>query len=295
MSSIRSEECESNPESQVAAGALAARPPAGVGGGRAPLGWKARMLLAFSVIWLAPTVACGSFAPRPTPTPSPPATAILPPLAGAATTEAPAVATSFVVQDSATPTAALVVTDTTPVEGAAPPAAPAPAGGAILTAGQPARVTAPNGLNMRSAPTSAGTLILQLATGQKVTLLEGPTQAEGYTWWKVDSGDGQSGWVAQGDQETAWLSAQIGAPQAVNRSPRVGERVIISADLSVRATPGSDATLLTRIGPNTQMTVLAGPQSASGLNWYQVRSDDGTVEGWVAEGDGESRWVSPME
>ncbi len=43
------------------------------------------------------------------------------------------------------------------------------------------------------------------------------------------------------------------------------------------------------------MTVLAGPQSASGLNWYQVRSDDGTVEGWVAEGDGETRWVSPLE
>jgi len=274
-------------------GAHAATALAGVGTRRAPLGWKARLLLAFSAIWLAPAVACGSFAPRPTPTPSPPPTAFLPNVAGAGTAEAPSASTPFVVQDPATPAAAIVVTNTAPVD-AAPPV-PAPAGSSVLAAGQPARVTAPNGLNMRSAPTSAGTLILQLATGQKVTLLEGPTQAEGYTWWRVDGGDGQSGWVAQGDQETVWLSAQVGAPQAVNRAPRVGERVIISADLSVRATPGSDATLLTRISPNTQMTVLAGPQSASGLNWYQLRSDDGTVEGWVAEGDGESRWVSPME
>lgn len=259
---------------------------------RQPLGWKARVLLAFAVLWMAPAVACGSFAPRPTPTPSPPATAFLPPSADAATAQAPAVATVLVVQDPATPTVANVVTDTAPV--AATPPTPVPATG-VLAVGQPARVTAPNGLNMRSAPSSAGTLILQLATGQKVTLLEGPTQAEGFTWWRVDGGTGQTGWVAQGDQETEWLSAQVGAPQAVNRAPRVGERVTISADLSVRATPGSDATLLTRIGPGTQMTVLAGPQSASGLNWFQVRSDDGTIEGWVAEGDGESRWVSPME
>lgn len=264
---------------------------------RTPLGWKARLLLAVSVIWLAPTIACGSFAPRPTPTPSPPATPFLPPSANA-TNEAATAATPFVVVDPPTATPLLPITEATPVDGAAVPTAapaPAPAGGSVLAAGQEARITAPNGLNMRSAPSSAGTLVIQLATGQKVTVLEGPTDAEGYTWWRVDGGNGQTGWVAQGDQETVWLSAQVGEPQAVNRAPRVGERVIISADLSVRATPGSDATLLTRIGPNTQMTVMAGPQSASGLNWYQVRSDDGTIEGWVAEGDGETRWVSPME
>lgn len=260
-----------------------------------PLGWQARVLLAFAVIWLAPTLACGSFAPRPTPTPSPPATPFLPPVAGTTGDAATPASTPLIVKDPATPTPLLPIVQATPADAAAPTPAPAPLAGTVLAAGQPARVTAPNGLNMRSAPTAAGTLVVQLATGARVTVLEGPTDAEGFTWWKVDGGNGQSGWVAQGDAETVWLSAQVGEPQAVNRSPRVGERVIISADLSVRATPGSDATLLTRIGPNTQMTVLAGPQSASGLNWYQVRSDDGTVEGWVAEGDGETRWVSPME
>ena len=261
-----------------------------------PLGWKARVLLAFAVIWLAPSVACGSFAPRPTPTPSPPATPFLPPVAGVTGDASTPASTPLIVQDPATPTPLLPIVQATPADAsAAPTPAPAPLAGTVLAAGQPARVTAPNGLNMRSAPTAAGTLVVQLATGARVTVLEGPTDAEGFTWWKVDGGNGQSGWVAQGDAETVWLSAQVGEPQAVNRSPRVGERVIISADLSVRATPGSDATLLTRVGPNTQMTVLAGPQSASGLNWYQVRSDDGTVEGWVAEGDGASRWVSPME
>ncbi len=216
---------------------------------RDALGWQARVLLALSVIWLAPTVACGSFAPRPSPTPSPPATPILAPATGETPVVGAPTAAALVVQDPPTPTPLLPVVVEPPADGAAPPAAPAPAGGTVLAAGQPARVTAPNGLNMRSAPTSAGTLIVQLGTGAKVTVLEGPTEAEGFTWWKVDGGNGQSGWVAQGDAETVWLSAQVGEPQAVNRVPRVGERVIISTDLSVRATPGSDATLLTRWVP----------------------------------------------
>ncbi len=32
--------------------------------------WKLRALFAFSLLWVGPTLACGSFAPRPTPTPT---------------------------------------------------------------------------------------------------------------------------------------------------------------------------------------------------------------------------------
>jgi hypothetical protein len=167
--------------------------------------------------------------------------------------------------------------------------------GNVLAAGAPARVTAPNGLNMRTLSSAAGTLIVQLATGARVTVLEGPVEAEGFTWWRVDNGAGQTGWVADGDGETVWLSPQVGEPQAVDRSPRVGDRVTVSTQLSIRATPGTGATLLTQVNPNSQFTVLAGPQSADGLVWFQLRSDDGATEGWAAEGDGTTRWISPLE
>jgi uncharacterized protein YgiM (DUF1202 family) len=268
------------------------------------LGWQARILLALSVLWLAPTVACGSFAPRPTPTPTiaAPVTVTDPGVA-----QAPTPTTALVIQDPPTPTSAIVLTATAPTTAAAASTpTPVPLGGTGgLGPGVAAFIAAPNGLNMRQAPSAGGALIVQLGTGQTVTVTEGPTEADGFTWWRVDAGNGQSGWVAQGDSETVWLTPANAAgprnpnPQPINRAPRVGDRVVVSqaaGQLSVRATPGTDANLLTHIDAGSQFTVLAGPQQADGFNWYQIRSDDGTVQGWVAEGDGAgTRWLSPLE
>lgn len=260
----------------------------------------ARILLCLSVIWMLPTLACGSFAPRPTPTPTMVITPTLPGLSGESTPEPPATPTPLlVIQEQPTPLPAVPFTGTSAITATTATTSAAPTGGSVLAVGQPARITAPNGLNLRTTPSSGGTLLMQLATGGRVTILEGPTQAEGFTWWKVDDGGGNSGWVAQGDSETEWLSPQMGAPQAVNRAPRVGERVTISMGqgglLSVRATPGTGATLITQVNPGAEFTVLAGPQSADGLTWFQIRSDDGQIEGWAADGDGTDRWISPLE
>jgi hypothetical protein len=68
-----------------------------------------------------------------------------------------------------------------------------------------------------------------------------------------------------------------------------------TGELSVRVTPGTDAQLVTRVALGQQFTVMGGPQEASGYTWYQIRSDDGAVEGWAADGDGTERWLSPLE
>jgi uncharacterized protein YgiM (DUF1202 family) len=222
---------------------------------------------------------------------------------------APQATPAFVVQDPITP-ATVPITTPVPLNPVAPvadatPSTPPTGGGSGLAPGAAALVTAPNGLNLRQTASSAGTLIIQLATGKTVTVLEGPSQADGFTWWRVDAGDGQSGWVAQGDSETVWLTPASGATapvranaQPVDRTPRVGERVVVNqaaGELSVRTTPGVDSTLITRVGAGTQYTVLAGPQQADELTWFQVRSDDGSILGWAAEGDGTIRWLSPLE
>ncbi|NJN83077.1 MAG: SH3 domain-containing protein [Caldilineaceae bacterium] len=176
---------------------------------------------------------------------------------------------------------------------------PTPPPGSVLAVGQPARVTAPAGLNLRDNATSSGRLILQLGTGVLVNIVEGPVSAEDFTWWKLDDRQGNIGWAADGDGETEWLSPQLGDPQPVNRSPRVGDRISVTTDpgqqLSIRAIPGTDGPLVTRANPGQEFTVLAGPQTANGFVWYQIRSDDGGVEGWAAEGDANKRWLSPFE
>jgi hypothetical protein len=157
-------------------------------------------------------------------------------------------------------------------------------------------VTAPGGLNYRESPSANAALIGQFGTGILVTILEGPVTADNFTWWRIDDRQGNSGWAAEGDGSTEWLSPQVGVPQEVDRAPRVGDRVVVStAQLSVRATPGTNGTLVVRVDPGQEFTVLAGPQSADGLNWYQIRSDSGNIEGWAADGDGTTRWLSPLE
>jgi uncharacterized protein YgiM (DUF1202 family) len=250
--------------------------------------WRLRALLAVSLIWLGPTLACGSFAPRPTPTPTPPPadTAVAEP-----PTETPVISLS----NTPVPVA---VTEAVATEAPTATFTATPVPGTALSIGQPARVVAPDGLNMRDQPTSSGQLLLLLPSNQRVTVLEGPTEAEGFRWWRVDDGGGNVGWVAESDGETEWLSPRMGESQPVDRSPRVGDRVQVTmstGDLSVRVTPGTDAQLVTRVAQGQQFTVMGGPQEASGYTWYQIRSDDGSVEGWAADGDGTDRWLSPLE
>ena len=255
-----------------------------------------RLLLALSLLWLLPALACGSFAPRPAPTPTASTSdSFFPTTTETAGVGEPEAGTEPILQVTPAPpqptnTIALAPTATftaTPVPGTA------------LQSGQPARVTAPAGLNMRSDPTSSASLLLQLGTGQRVTVVDGPVSADNFTWWRVDDGQGNVGWVAERDATTEWLSPQLGEAQPVNRAPRLNDRVVVTmpsgGQLSIRALPGSDAPLLVRGNNGQQFTVLDGPQSAGGFTWYRIRSDDGQIEGWAADGDGTTRWLSPLE
>ncbi len=248
-------------------------------------------LLAFSLIWLVPVLACGSFQPRPTPTPPPvvsestqPAAIVSAPLP----TDTPAI----VIEPTPEPTPELLPTDT-----------PVPVQGGTLTVGTKARVSAPGGLNLRQTANTNAQLITRLGSGLVVDVLEGPTAGEGYIWWRIDDGKGNVGWAVQGDGGDEWLSPAattgVVATQPVNRAPRVGDRVRVTMDnngqLSLRTTPGTNAQLVTRVNSGAEFTVLAGPQSVNGFIWFQIRSDDGQTQGWAADGNNSIRWLSPLE
>ena len=71
--------------------------------------------------------------------------------------------------------------------------------GAELAAGCPAWVTRAGGLQlrMRSAPAiAADNIVARLPIGTEMTLEEGPQSADGFSWWRVTTEGGSSGWVA---------------------------------------------------------------------------------------------------
>ena len=238
-------------------------------------------LLVISLLWLGPILACGSFQPRPTPTRE------LPVAAPAQDTPVP---------DLPTPTVA-PPTAPSPTETAVPSPTPTVFVRNPLTIGEPARITVAGGLNVREQPTVRSPAVTLLAQGKRIIVLEGPVSSDGYIWWKVDDSQGTVGWVAGGQGIDDWISPNAGEVRPIDRSPVIGDRVIVTlnGELTVRALPGVGSTIVARARTSQTFTVVAGPQAADGYFWYQIRSDDGEVEGWAADGIEGERWLSPLE
>jgi len=56
--------------------------------------------------------------------------------------------------------------------------------------------TGAGGLNLRESATTRSKAVDQVADGTVLTVLEGPQQADSYTWWKVRTPEGTEGWAA---------------------------------------------------------------------------------------------------
>jgi uncharacterized protein YgiM (DUF1202 family) len=50
-------------------------------------------------------------------------------------------------------------------------------------------------LNVRESPALSAAILEKLPDGVAITLLEGPLDAEGYTWWRIATPGGIEGWV----------------------------------------------------------------------------------------------------
>ena len=256
-------------------------PPAGAAEGTGSSPRPLLALVALGLVWVGPIVACGSFQPRPTPSPQPviaTATPLSPAAVQAPATPAPTLSPPATATALPSPTPTITVQNR-------------------LNVGDQARIVADTGLNIREQPSTNAPVVILLAQGKRVLVLEGPVASDGYIWWKVDDNQGNIGWIAGGDGSEEWISPQVGEPRPVNRSPIVGDRVVVTlaGELSIRALPGVSSPLVSRARTNQQFNVVAGPQSADNYFWYQIRSDDGRVEGWAADGRDGERWLTPLE
>ncbi len=240
-------------------------------------------LLPFAMLALT-MAACGGFQARGT---QPTATATRP---RATETPVPSATVPATVQPlaAATPT---------------PAGSPTAAGGGGLAAGAKARV-AVDAINVRSEAKASGAKVGALTNGTVVTVRGGPVNADNFTWYQVDNGAGLTGWVAAGPADAPWLvpaggtAAPAGSgPHLVNRQIKVGDLVQVTTGenqiLTIRASAAKAAEAVARVKPGTNFTVKGGPTQQDGLTWWQVEGEQ--VKGWAAEGDGQNRWLTPVE
>ena len=69
-------------------------------------------------------------------------------------------------------------------------------------------------LYLRDSPSTGGEIIIFLYNDMPVTLLEGPVLAEGYTWWRIRTADGDEGWAAEAvDTVTTLLPPPEATPE----------------------------------------------------------------------------------
>jgi hypothetical protein len=108
-------------------------------------------------------------------------------------TTAPTVAPTVAPTTAPTPRPTAAPTATV-APSVAPTAAPTPGG---LRVGGAAVVDTGSGegLRLRRDPGQAGVVLRSIPNGQRLTILEGPRDADGMPWWKVQY-SGEQGWVA---------------------------------------------------------------------------------------------------
>lgn len=207
-----------------------------------------------------------------------------------------------------------VSTSTLPKPTATPPPAPTPTVPASqFTAGQVVRISTMDeeGIRFRSGPGLDYVTVDVLEEGTELKVLEGPVEADGYVWWRLEMGDGTIGWgpedwlrpltqspAVQATQGAATPALTSTLPKPTATRPPVptstvpasqlaaGQMVRISGTdgegLRVRTGPGLDYVTLEIWEEGTELQVLEGPQVADGFVWWRLEMADGTI-GWLPD------------
>jgi uncharacterized protein YraI len=135
--------------------------------------------------------------------------------------------------------------------------------------GANATINATN-VNLRAAAGTGGNIIAALPVDTAVTLIGGPTQSGGATWWDVRTTSNGSGWVTQD-----FLT--LGGPGAPPEQVIYGTT---NTSANVRSRPGTQWSILSTLPAGVQVQITDGPQQEAGQTWYGVYRQ-GYGGGWT--------------
>jgi len=74
-----------------------------------------------------------------------------------------------------------------------------------LSNGDTAEVVIGNTIRVRDTAGLAGSVVMNIGTGDSVSITGNPICTDGYLWWPVTMSDGQRGWVAEGSNTQYFL------------------------------------------------------------------------------------------
>lgn len=140
---------------------------------------------------------------------------------------------------------------------------------AAFTAGQTVVVNA-DSLNMRDDASIDAGIVTTLLNGTWATVVDGPVTGGDYSWYQVEY-----------DDLTGWVAAEFLADAATAPTLAAGSTVIVNTEsLNLRSAAGSSSEVVAILEASAEGQVLAGPETADDMVWYQVDFDG--AQGWVS-------------
>ena len=118
-----------------------------------------------------------------------------------------------------------------------------------------------DGINVRTAPASDAAVARVLLSGELATIVEGPREAAGFTWFKLRSAESE-GWAV--DQYLRLSRAGGLAPGSTAR--------VIDGELNVRNAPSASGDIVAILPDGAYVDVMEGPISEGSTAWFKVQS-----------------------
>ena len=133
-------------------------------------------------------------------------------------------------------------------------------------------------VRVRAAAGTAGASRGAQPAGTYGTVIDGPVDAQGYRWWKIDYENGVDGWSVENFLKT---DTPLIAPGIVPQA-HASELVKTVDRVKVRAAAGTSAIGLGVQPRGVRGTLLEGPVEANGHRWWKIDYENG-VDGWSAD------------
>ncbi|CAN5804681.1 hypothetical protein BH20CHL4_BH20CHL4_13160 [soil metagenome] len=161
-----------------------------------------------------------------------------------------------------------------------------------LVAGDVVQVTA--SLNLRTAPATTETIISTMPAGTIAEVIGGPFSGSGIQWYQVRIASG-TGYAAADYLSKTSQPAPPGPTPSPTPAPSPtpdpgdpgpapdfvpGDVVEVIANLRLRTSPSTSGGVISTMPFGMLGTVVSGPQTASGYEWWQITVQSGT--GWAA-------------
>lgn len=157
---------------------------------------------------------------------------------------------------------------------------------ARLAEGDDVQAVEPDGIALRVNPSPEASQVVGLPIGTKGTVIEGPENARGYNWIKVQTAIG-TGWGAEQYFDIAETDPEE-APEFY-----VGDSVVVDTDsLNLREHPAIDGKVVTQLGTGVTASVISDAYTADGFTWYELETEEASgwaVGSFLANEDGASQ------